>query len=142
MKFSWLPSLILFAGLTAASLAASLQPAGEWIVSNAGRTKSNSDTLCTWHFTVTDTTSGGHTNSTFDCNFNVTAQPGADCGLTSFQDYCSGNESFTVGGGHSELGFVVIVLENKDQKSQAFFGFSDGALDTGAEISQQSSTLR
>ncbi|KAI0834651.1 hypothetical protein F5Y06DRAFT_153524 [Hypoxylon sp. FL0890] len=141
MKSSCLPSLISLAGLTAISLAASNQPIGEWTVSNASRTKSQGNTLCTWHFTVAESTSGGHTNSIFNCDFNVTAQPGADCGLTSFQDYCSGNESFTVNGGHSELGFVVAVLKNRVQKSQAFFGFSDDALDSGSEISQQTKPI-
>ncbi|OTA67272.1 hypothetical protein K449DRAFT_389989 [Hypoxylon sp. EC38] len=141
MKLSWLLSPIFLTGFNAVSMAASPQPIGEWTVSNASRTKSNSNTLCSWHLTVTDTTSGGNTKNIFNCNFNVTAQPGDDCGLTSFQDYCSGNESFTVNGGHSELGFVVIVLANKDENSQAFFGFSDGDLDTGSEISQQTKPI-
>ncbi|KAI1138640.1 hypothetical protein F5Y05DRAFT_45564 [Hypoxylon sp. FL0543] len=137
MHLSWLPPFTFLAGFVAVSLAASGQPLGEWTVSNASRKRSQINTLCTWHFTVTDNTSGGHTNNVFDCDFNVTAQPGADCGLTSFQDYCSGNEAFTVNGGHSELGFVVVVLADTVQKSQAFFGFGDDALDSGSEIVQQ-----
>ncbi|KAI1415388.1 hypothetical protein F5Y13DRAFT_187491 [Hypoxylon sp. FL1857] len=142
MQRSWLSSSIVLAGLTTVSLAAaSIQPIGEWTVYNASRSRSQDNTLCTWSFTVADTTPEANANSVFDCGFNVTAQPGDDCGLTSFQDSCSGNEAFTVGGGHSGLGFFVIVLENKAQNSQAFFGFSDGPLDSGSEIPEQTKPI-
>ncbi|OTA90247.1 hypothetical protein M434DRAFT_372068 [Hypoxylon sp. CO27-5] len=141
MKVSWLTRPVSLAGLAAVSLAVSAQAVREWTVSNASRAKSQNNTLCNWHFTVTDSNLGVDTSNIFDCNFNVTAQPGSDCGLTSFQDYCSGDESFTANGGHSDLGFVVIVLENRAQKSQAFFGFSDGALDTASEIPQQTKPI-
>ncbi|KAI1100149.1 hypothetical protein F4804DRAFT_319801 [Jackrogersella minutella] len=136
MKMPWLSSFIL-SGFMVGSLAASVQPVGEWTVSDAHRTKSQNNTLCTWHFTVADYHAATNTSNIFDCDFNVTAASGSDCGVASFQDACTGNSSFAVNGGHSELGFVVVVLVNEVQGSQAYFGFSDGALDTASEIVQQ-----
>jgi len=64
---------------------------------------------------------------------------------------CSGNSSgssgnkkpssFTVNGGHSELGFVVMVVQDEDEDLRAYFGFDDWALDDGFEIPPQTSSV-
>ncbi|KAI2608913.1 uncharacterized protein GGS25DRAFT_295106 [Hypoxylon fragiforme] len=142
MKPSWLGFPLALSGLATSSVPVSAQSTKEeWTVSDARRTKSNSNTLCAWSFTV-DPSSGKHADSSFQCSFNVTTSSGGDCGLVSFaEDSCSGNGSFAVDGGHSDFGFVVMVLVNPDQRSQAYFGFSDDALDTGSDIPKQTKSV-
>ncbi|KAI2463772.1 hypothetical protein F4781DRAFT_415446 [Annulohypoxylon bovei var. microspora] len=141
MKFSWPRFLFFLFSSATVCLAASVGPTGELTVSDARRTKLRNNTLCYWHFTVTNSSLEADTIDIFSCDFNVRAVDGADCGVASFQDSCSGNSSFTVNGGHSDKGFVVIVLVDKAQGSQAYFAFSDGALDTASNISQQTKPI-
>lgn len=127
---------IFLAGLTAVFSAPTAQAARDWTVSDARRSKSASNTICTWHFTVADSSPAGDVN-TFTCDFEARAASGADCGVSSFDAPCSGNGSFHINGGHSDQGFVVVVLSNPSQDSKAYFGFSDSALDAGQSIPKQ-----
>ncbi|KAI1776294.1 hypothetical protein F4818DRAFT_440661 [Hypoxylon cercidicola] len=140
MQSRWLLAAFSVAG---ASLAAASDPLGVWSVSDMHRAKSADGTLCDWHFTVTDSRpianySASGPGSTFVCEFNVTAPSGQDCGASPFSSYpCSGNSQYTINGGHSNEGFVVITLLNAVKRTQAFFGFLDSDLDAAADIEKQ-----
>ncbi|KAI0377933.1 hypothetical protein F5Y04DRAFT_168083 [Hypomontagnella monticulosa] len=129
-------SSIFFAGLMAIFSAVPVQSERQWTVSDARRSKSNSNTVCTWHFTVADSGSAGDVN-TFNCDFKAQSVSGTDCGASSFDAPCSGNAAFHINGGHSDQGFIVMVLSNRNQDSKAYFGFSDTALDTAQPIPKQ-----
>ncbi|KAI0166906.1 hypothetical protein GGR52DRAFT_574870 [Hypoxylon sp. FL1284] len=130
MQLHWLFASLPLAGVT---LAAS-DPLGDWTVSDAHRTKSSGGAVCDWHFAVTT----GGPGSSFACDFNVTAPGGQDCGASSFSSYpCTGNGQYTINGGHSSEGFVVITLLNAANETQAFFGFLDSDLDKAADIQAQ-----
>lgn len=63
---------------------------------------------------------------------------GQDCALNYFaRSGCSGNSQFTVNGGHNDEGFVVLTLMDDAQDTEAFFGFTDSALDAKADIPEQ-----
>lgn len=144
MQLRWLLGSLSLAGV---SLAAASDPLGEWTVSDVHRTKSADNTICDWHFAVTDSSPATYTNSsstsgaassTFVCEFNVTTPSGQDCGASSFSSYpCSGNGQYTINGGHSTEGFVVITLVNPASETQAFFGFLDSDLDAPSDIQEQ-----
>ena len=80
-----------------------------------------------WHLVVADSTP---VPSKFICEFVAPAAPGQDCGVANWShSTCSGNSQYTVNGGHSDEGFVVITLVNGAQRTQSFFGFTDSDLD-------------
>ncbi|KAH9909627.1 hypothetical protein F4778DRAFT_6758 [Xylariomycetidae sp. FL2044] len=117
---------------------------GTWAVSNVTRHKTADNSTCIWNMVVND--SHAHPkdpSAAFECVFQVMAgdgRPGRDqnCGLSSFRESaCSGNPVYTVGGGHSDMGFVVMVLLNNQLGAQAYYGFSDAELNAGANISTQ-----
>ncbi|KAI1458500.1 hypothetical protein F4805DRAFT_474471 [Annulohypoxylon moriforme] len=137
MKFSLSKLLFFSIGFVAVSSAASLQSTGELTVFDARRTKLQHNTICAWHFSVINSTAGGETTDVFSCNFNVRVMEGTDCGVASFENSCSSNSSYTVSGGHSDQGFVVVVLINNAHGSLAYFGFSDDDLDSASNISNQ-----
>ncbi|KAI1376593.1 hypothetical protein F4677DRAFT_445389 [Hypoxylon crocopeplum] len=137
MKLSWLSCTFILAGLTAASLATG-GSVGEWTVFDARRTKSQDNKFCAWQFALVDSSPEANASIAFQCDFDVTTPSGEDCGLGSFSNNsCSGNEAFSINGGHSDLGFVVMLLIHLDQRSQAWYGFADSALDSGSVIPQQ-----
>ncbi|KAI0896086.1 hypothetical protein F4806DRAFT_496210 [Annulohypoxylon nitens] len=134
----WPRLLFLFsAGLVAAGIATSVESSSELSISDVRRTKVDSNATCVWHFTVINSTSDAGTNDIFSCNFDVRAVPGTDCGVASFESSCKSNSSYTINGGHSDQGFVVIVLVNSAQGSMAYFAFTDDELDSGSKISNQ-----
>ncbi|XXH00150.1 hypothetical protein Hte_006492 [Hypoxylon texense] len=127
MQLRWLLGSLSLAG---ASLAAASDPLGEWTVSDVHRAKSADKTLCDWHLAVTD---AGAPPSTFVCEFSVAAPGGQDCGASPFSAYpCSGNGQYSINGGHSSEGFVVLTVVDPGRETQAFFGFLDSDLDDGA----------
>ncbi|KAI1390824.1 uncharacterized protein F4822DRAFT_164080 [Hypoxylon trugodes] len=136
MKLNWWSSTFLAWSINIC-LATSVQPIGEWTISDTFRVKTQDSTICNWQFHVADSSQGSDAINAFDCEFDVTADSGTDCATKSFQTVCSSNDSFSINGGHSSMGFIVMVLVNVDQKSEAYFGFSDDALDSGSEISKQ-----
>ncbi|KAI2606535.1 hypothetical protein GGR54DRAFT_644150 [Hypoxylon sp. NC1633] len=145
MKLSWLSSCIIPTGFAATSLAASVQShlRWEWTVSDARRTKSQSNTTCTWHIAVTDSGLGQNPNTTFQCDFKTTASPGQDCGYSTIsQKPCTGNTSFMINGLHQNLGFVMMTLTadiaDKSYLSENMYALLDADLDTGFVIPPQS----
>ncbi|CAJ2507526.1 Uu.00g087120.m01.CDS01 [Anthostomella pinea] len=115
---------------------------GQWMVSDAHRTKSSNNTVCSWHLRLSDPAPAPNTpgspTTTYTCDFTVVAPPGQDCGDRSWTvAKCSGNNAFVINGGHSPLRFVVMVIVNAVEKSQAFFGFPDLKLDTNTTIAPQ-----
>ncbi|KAI1214734.1 uncharacterized protein F4807DRAFT_404369 [Annulohypoxylon truncatum] len=137
MKFPWSRFLSFYVGFVTVCLAASLESTGDLSVSDVRRTKYQDNTTCTWHFTVINSTSEAGMTDIFSCNFDVRVVEGTDCGAASFENSCSNNSSYTVNGGHSDQGFVVIVLVNNDQGSLAYFAFSDEDLDSASKVSNQ-----
>ncbi|KAI0884343.1 uncharacterized protein GGS22DRAFT_22307 [Annulohypoxylon maeteangense] len=137
MKIPLSRFLFFAVGFAAVRPAASLESTGQLTVSDTRRTKLQHNTICAWHFTVINSTSGADTTDIFSCNFNVKVVEGTDCGVASFETSCSANSSYTVNGGHSDQGFVVVVLVNNAENSLAYFAFSDDDLDAASHISNQ-----
>ncbi|KAI0471778.1 hypothetical protein GGR56DRAFT_677654 [Xylariaceae sp. FL0804] len=120
----------------------------EWTISDAARVKSADNATCAWHLVLTpdsppSTTtssaapSSSSQSSSYPCDFVVAAPAaGGDCGLATLPaTACSGNPAFDVALGHSDLGFVVMVVSRNGE--QAYAGFADAALDAGAPIAPQ-----
>ncbi|KAI0096002.1 hypothetical protein GGR51DRAFT_62225 [Nemania sp. FL0031] len=77
------------------------------------------------------------------CGFQVVAPKGQDCGTVNFgpTQCATWHPNIYVNGGHNrQNGFMVLVIVNMDENKQAYFGLSDGALDSGASIPPQTST--
>ncbi|KAI1340930.1 hypothetical protein F5Y15DRAFT_422808 [Xylariaceae sp. FL0016] len=119
----------------------------EWIVWNAHRTKTADNTVCEWSLVINETmpsatspTSNDTTSdvdTSYDCSFQVVTPEGQDCGLKDIKDHkCTSNEAYKIEGGHSDQGFIVMVITN-DRYGSAYFGFSDHLLDSGADIPAQ-----
>jgi hypothetical protein len=136
----------------------------QWTISEVSRQRSDNNTLCKWHIHLTDTTPTSTSTSSssasapsvavvpifaaFTCDFEISVPDGQDCGLLKFSaptcSSSSGNKkskSFIVNGGHSDLGFIVMVVQDEDEDLRAYFGFDDWALDDGFEIPPQTSTV-
>ncbi|KAK7964221.1 hypothetical protein PG988_011195 [Apiospora saccharicola] len=132
----------------------------EWTVSNATRTRTTNNALCNWDFNITvtklgqdTTTSSSSTTATMgdigqpdgnpiQCLFTVAANATVGCDLVQFTEVpCSGtvpgSSDFVVSGGHSDQGFVVVVLREPKLDAQAYFGFSDDALNNHDPIKAQ-----
>ncbi|KAI0392658.1 hypothetical protein F5Y17DRAFT_477533 [Xylariaceae sp. FL0594] len=94
----------------------------------------------------------------FSCDFAVTVPEGKDCRMeeftgptcltvttTSNDDKDSEVEDvermFRANAGHSEMGFVVMVVTDEDEGLRAYFGFDDSALDAGFAIPPQTSVV-
>ncbi|KAI3321781.1 hypothetical protein HD806DRAFT_545477 [Xylariaceae sp. AK1471] len=132
------------------------EPVTKWTTSEVSRQSTNSNTLCFWNMTISSSTTlssspntSPPSNSTtttddtsFECNFLVQTAEGYDCGRKTFSgSRCSSNPAFRVSGGHSDMGFIVAVVEDVEKHLRAYFGFDDAALDGGAPIPPQSSTV-
>ncbi|KAI0532426.1 hypothetical protein GGR58DRAFT_180403 [Xylaria digitata] len=123
-----------------------------WTVDGVVRQRFNQYTTCKWHleiqqFVVSTPDNGTASTSASDpvsCDFLVQAHTGHDCGFESFgPTKCNvANHGFYVNGGHNENGFVVMVVENVDDNTQAYFGFLDSALNAGAAIPAQTSPVK
>lgn len=142
MQQRWFLTSLSLAGLSLAQSDPAPGPLGEWTLSDVHRTKSADKTLCDWHFAVSESgsnsSSSGLGPASFVCDFNVTAATSQDCGASSWAAVpCTGDVEYTINGGHSTEGFLVITLLNQGRESQAFFGYTDGELDGAAAIQAQ-----
>ncbi|KAK8112710.1 hypothetical protein PG984_013236 [Apiospora sp. TS-2023a] len=159
MHISTLFSSVLFS----AGMLANGAAVREWTVSNATRTRTTNNALCNWDFNITvtklgqDTTTSSSSSSTttatmgdlgqpdgtpIQCLFTVAANATVGCDLVQFTEVpCSGtvpgSSDFVVSGGHSDQGFVVVVLREPKLDAQAYFGFSDDALNNHDPIKAQ-----
>ncbi|KAI1327815.1 hypothetical protein F5Y16DRAFT_420719 [Xylariaceae sp. FL0255] len=111
------------------------------ITSDISGTSSMSKSSSGSHYRpLTHSSTNASTTTAVTCEFQIVAPDGEDCGSRSFEDvHCKEptNTSFRMNGGHSEQGFIVMVLVDDDTHNSAFFGFSDAALDSGAVIPPQ-----
>ncbi|KAI0150180.1 hypothetical protein GGR57DRAFT_473074 [Xylariaceae sp. FL1272] len=139
--------LLVLALVTGFAYASPLQAGEEdriWTISNATRQRaSNDSSVCNWHMMINDYSSPDAIP--FTCDFVVPELPNQDCGLKTFHNLpCSSNETFTISGGHeghNGTGFIVAVASNTADNTQAWFGFADDALDTGAKIAPQNGSV-
>ncbi|KAI8633270.1 hypothetical protein F5Y19DRAFT_490463 [Xylariaceae sp. FL1651] len=137
--------------------------APQWTIYEASRQRTDNSTTCNWHMKIADSSTSApnngtdsnnnnnnnanptNTTATYACDFQVVTPAGQDCGTRSFDGArCRSSNSsstdpaaFRVNGGHSDLGFVVMVLVNAAERAQAYVGFDDAALDAGAAIAPQ-----
>lgn len=140
---------ILFASISSATPihpSDSIPGVTTWTASEVSRSHSQGDTACWWHMKIGSSnpfmaeTSSPSTETTpdvvdeFDCVFQVVTTPGNDCRLKEFRDGQCARDGFIVGGGDSGLGFMVVVVYDTNEHVQAYFGFDDAALDSGAMI--------
>ncbi|KAK6951755.1 hypothetical protein Daesc_006278 [Daldinia eschscholtzii] len=113
------------------------QPVGNWTVSNVSRTRSAGNETCDWKFQFSQSEAPPDTPPTF-CQFTVDADNGHNCDTVTFSGAaCNGTERYSVNGGHAPEGFIVMVLLDIEENVEAYFGFDDTALNTGAHIPEQ-----
>ncbi|KAI8958642.1 hypothetical protein F5Y11DRAFT_335566 [Daldinia sp. FL1419] len=112
------------------------QPVGNWTLWNASRSRSAGNETCHWNFQFTQ--SEARSSNPTICRFEVGADDGHNCDTTSFSGIaCSGTERYSVNGGHAPEGFIVMVLLDIEENVEAYFGFDDKALNSGAHIPEQ-----
>ncbi|TGJ80907.1 hypothetical protein E0Z10_g7861 [Xylaria hypoxylon] len=155
MRFLPVILIALLVSLAAATPVQIVNPASaaltkRWTVDEVVRQRFNRDKTCKWHMIIHPLVASinGTTNSAADepvrCEFLVQVPSGDDCGIKEFGPIqCSrDNHGFYVNAGHNENGFIVMVVENVDENTQAYFGFLDSALDSGATIPPQTSPVK
>ncbi|KAI1505622.1 hypothetical protein F5X99DRAFT_428741 [Biscogniauxia marginata] len=138
-------SLPALAAITSATEGPIVNPVSKWTVSEVHRSKWLDNTLCAWHMVVGAPTSPDVTPppAPYVCDFDVISPAGEDCGLHPLSSHnCTGDRALSIGGGHSDQGFVVMVLVDADEGFQAYFGFSDADLDAAADIPAQTASAR
>ncbi|KAL7625227.1 hypothetical protein AAE478_004442 [Parahypoxylon ruwenzoriense] len=114
-----------------------LHSVGNWTVSDALRTSSVGNQTCYWRFLISQSEAPPDTPPTL-CEFFVEATGGQSCDLVSFTGVpCHGTEKYSVNAGHSELGFIVMVLHDVEEDAEAYFGFDDQSLSNGTHIPEQ-----
>ncbi|KAK7993495.1 Transcriptional regulator WAR1 [Apiospora arundinis] len=104
-------------------------PVGTWTISNVRRVRSPDNTTCNWSFTLTASeVDDGQPPA--QCAFTVQGTPELGCDKRDLGDApCTdGVTQYAIGGGWSDKGFVVISIVNPDENAQAYFGYSDTAL--------------
>ncbi|GAW12499.1 hypothetical protein ANO14919_018690 [Xylariales sp. No.14919] len=162
MRFVPVVLLALLVSLTAATPVHTARPvstespsvAKKWTLDEVVRQRFNDDRTCKWHLTIrqsitsANSTTPGTTNSTVadpvPCDFLVQAASGLDCSIQGFGPIqCNkANHGFYVNAGHDKNGFIVMVVENVDENTQAYFGYLDSELDSGTTIPPQTSPVK
>lgn len=122
--------------LAAASFtsAAQVQAVGRWSVSDIQRHMSDDNVTCNWSLNINQLEWSGRVTT---CAFTVADHINKACDLVQFSALCPGESGFVVNGGHSGLGFVVLVLYNAVEDAKAYFGANDNALNFHADIPKQ-----
>lgn len=116
------------------SAACQTSAVGRWNVSDIQRHMSGKKNRCDWRFKISQFEAQGPVT---DCAFTVKDTQGQACDAVQFSEQCLGQSGFEVNGGHSGLGFMVLVLYNSREDAKAYFGASDDALNSHADIPYQ-----
>ncbi|KAK8079097.1 hypothetical protein PG994_002904 [Apiospora phragmitis] len=106
-------------------------PVGTWTLDNVCRERSPDNTTCNWSFTIAASEYHGARPPVL-CQFTVRGTKERGCDKQDLGDVAcaDGASHYAVGGGGSNQGFVVISVVNPDENAQAYFGYSDVALNS------------
>ncbi|KAK7912029.1 hypothetical protein PG985_014510 [Apiospora marii] len=106
-------------------------PVGTWTLSNVRRSRSPDNTTCNWSFALEASEIKG-ARPPAQCKFEVrgTKELGCDKHDLGNVPCTDGVSHYSIGGGWSNQGFVVISIVNPDENAQAYFGYSGEALNS------------
>lgn len=124
-------------------------PDVKWTLDDVSRERTDDNKICEWKMAISQSPPFSPppvTNSTdaaLHCSFKVPAANGSDCSVAAFpRKRCNpSNHDFYVSGGHNENGFVVVLVENLNENTMAFFGFADDVLDSSDDVPPQTSIV-
>lgn len=137
--------------VTSTAPAVSALPSGtnvKWTLDDVSRERTRENKTCEWAMAISQSPPfspppANSTDAAVHCSFKVRVADGTDCGVAAFpRKRCSpSHHGFYVSAGHNEDGFMVVLVENLDENTMAFFGFADDVLDSGDDVPPQTSQV-